>query len=101
MRAELVVALLNGATAMACLGVALFFARFWGESADRLFFCLSAAFVAFAANYATLGLLSVSDERRGYAFIIRLLAFLVILVGLVLKDRERAEHFMSGTRDGP
>lgn len=94
------VALLNGATAVACLGVVLFFGRFWRESADRLFFCVSAAFVAFAVNYATLGLLPASDERRGYAFVIRLLAFLVILVGLVLKDPELAEHFVSDTRDG-
>lgn len=93
-------ALLNGATAMACLGVALFFGRFWRESADRLFFCLSAAFVAFAANYAALGLLPVSDGRRGYAFMIRLLACVVILLGLVFKDRELAAHFMSDTRDG-
>lgn len=100
MRVEAVVALLNGATAMACLGVALFFSRFWRESGDRLFFCLSTAFVAFAVNYAVLGLLPASDERRGYAFVIRLLAFLVILVGLMLKDRELAEHFMSDARDG-
>lgn len=100
MEAEPVIAVLNGATAMACLGVALFFGRFWRESADRLFFCLSAAFVAFAVNYAALGLLPASDERRGYAFVIRLLAFLVILVGLLLKDRELAEHFVSDTRDG-
>jgi hypothetical protein len=100
MRAEAFVALLNGATAMACLGIALFFGRFWRESADRLFVCLGAAFVGFALNYATLGLLPALDERLGYAFVIRLLAFFAILVGLVLKDRELAEHFMSDTRDG-
>lgn len=93
------VALFNGATAMACLGIALFFGRFWRQSSDRLFLCLSAAFVAFAVNYSVLGLLPVPDERRGYAFVIRLLAFVVIIVGLVLKERELAEHFMSDTRD--
>ena len=99
MRADAAVVLLNGATAMACLGIAAFFARFWRESVDRLFLCLSAAFVAFAANYAALGLLSVPDERRGYAFILRLLAFIMILIGLALKDRELAEHFMSSAGD--
>jgi hypothetical protein len=99
MGAETVAALLNGATAMGCLGIALFFARFWRESHDRLFLCLGAAFVAFALNYAVLGLLPLLDERRGYAFILRLLAFVVILVGLVLKDRELAEHFLSGLHD--
>jgi hypothetical protein len=87
-------ALLNGATAMACLGIALFFYRFWRESNDQLFGCFCAAFVAFTGNYAVLGALPVADERRAYAFIIRLVAFVVILVGLVLKDRELAEHFI-------
>jgi hypothetical protein len=100
MRAELAAAFLNGATAIACLAVAAFFGRFWRESTDRLFFCLSAAFVAFAVNYGMLGLLSPADERRGYAFVIRLLAFVIILVGLGLKDRELAEHFMADSRDG-
>jgi hypothetical protein len=100
MPAEPVIAFLNGATAMASLAVAVFFGRFWRESADRLFLCLSGAFIAFAVNYSMLGLLPPHDERRGYAFVIRLLAFVIILVGLGLKDRELAEHFMADSRDG-
>jgi hypothetical protein len=99
MRADVLAALLNGATAMACLGIALFFCRFWRESNDRLFLCLSAAFVAFAVNYAVLGVLPIPDERRAYAFVIRLLAFVVIFVGVALKDRELAEHFIGDARD--
>ena len=90
---------LNGATAMACLGVAAFFGRFWRESLDRLFLCLSAAFVTFAVNYAVLGILPLADDRRAYAFILRLVGFVAILVGIVLKDRELAEHFVRDDRD--
>ncbi|HEY7288503.1 MAG TPA: DUF5985 family protein [Vicinamibacterales bacterium] len=94
MPADSMAALLNGATAMACLGIALFFYRFWRESADQLFGCFSAAFVAFTVNYAILGALPDADERRAYAFIIRLVAFVVIFIGIVLKDRGLADHFI-------
>ena len=43
---------LNGAAAMACLAIGMYFARFWRESGDRLFLCLAAAFWIFAVNYA-------------------------------------------------
>ena len=52
-----------------------FFARFWRESADRLFVCLAAAFWIFAVNYAVLGMLPLADERRAYAFALRLVGF--------------------------
>jgi len=62
MPADSMVALLNGATAMACLGIALFFYRFWRESNGRLFACFTAAFVALTVNYAVLGALPVADD---------------------------------------
>jgi hypothetical protein len=83
---------LNGATAMACLGIGLFFVRFWRESGDRLFICLAAAFVIFAINYAALGALPMADERREYVFVLRLVAFVAILIGIALKDEEFVEH---------
>lgn len=87
---------LNGATAMACLGIGAFFVRFWRESGDRLFGCLTAAFWVFAVNYAVLGVLPLADERRAYAFALRLVGFVAILVGIVLKDRELIEHLRPG-----
>jgi uncharacterized protein (TIGR04206 family) len=83
---------LNGATAMACLAIAAFFSRFWRESEDRLFLCLGIAFAVFAINYAVLGVLPFLDERRSYAFVLRLAGFVAMLLGLALKDRELAEH---------
>ena|SRR5579864_1851315 len=82
---------LDGAAAMACLAIALFFVRFWRESEDRLCLCLGAAFSVLAINYALLGLLPLADERRAYAFALRLVGFVAILIGVTLKDRELAE----------
>jgi hypothetical protein len=83
---------LDGAVAMACLAIGSFFARFWRESADRLFLCLAAAFWIFAINYTLLGVLPIADERRAYAFALRLVGFVAILIGVLLKDRELVEH---------
>jgi hypothetical protein len=82
----------DGAAVMACLAVGLFFVRFWRESGDRLFVCLAAAFGIFAINYTILGTLPLADERRPYAFALRLIGFVAILVGILVKDRELAVH---------
>ena len=86
------VALLNGAAAMACLAVGTFFLRFYRESEDRLFAFLAVGFWTFAINYAALALLPLADERRTYAFVLRLIGFLAVLMGFALKDRELADH---------
>lgn len=83
---------LDGAVAMACLAIGAHFARFCRESSDRLFACLAAGFWMFAINYSVLGVLPLADERRAYAFVLRLVGFVMILIGVVLKDRELIEH---------
>ena len=90
---------LNGAAAMACIAVGTYFARFWHETGDRLFWCLAAAFWLFAVNYAAIGVLPLEDERGDYAFALRLVGFAAILVGVLLKDRELADHLTSDIRD--
>jgi|SRR5205809_8001538 len=90
---------LDGAAAMACLAVGTFFVRFWRESQDRLFLCLAAAFLIFAINYTVLGLLPLADQSRAYAFALRLIGFVAILIGVMLKDRELAEHLRLDERD--
>ena len=83
---------LDGAAAMACLAVGAFCVRFWRESADRLFACLAVAFWIFAINYTVLGVLPFADERRAYAFALRLVGFAAILAGVLSKSRALAEQ---------
>ena len=90
---------LNGAAAMACIAIGTYLARFWHESGDRLFWCLAAAFWIFAINYAVIGLLPLADERMAYAFALRLVGFVAILVGVTLKDRELADHLTQGATE--
>jgi hypothetical protein len=91
-------AALNGAAAMACGAIGVFFLRFWSTSRERLFAALAVGFSALAANYTMLGLLPLADERRGYAFGIRSLAFLVILVGVLHERRDLADRFAARDR---
>jgi uncharacterized protein DUF5985 len=83
------VTFLRGATAMGCLIAGLFFLRFWRQSLDRLFLLFSLAFFILALGYGILGLVSFATEWRVYVFMFRLLAFVLILVAIVDKNRTR------------
>ena len=78
---------LLGATAFGCLVIALFFARFWRVTGDRFFVLMAGAFAVFGLNRIVLGALDPESEARPAVYVIRLLAFVVILVAIVDKDR--------------
>jgi hypothetical protein len=65
----------------------LFFARFWMLSRDRFFLFFSLAFFVFTANWVGLGIVNPGVETRHYFFILRLVAFLLIIVAVVDKNR--------------
>lgn len=75
-----------GATALACAAIALFFLRFWRETADRLFLLFSLGFAVFAANRVVLGFLDERDEARTYVYLSRGLAFGLILYAIIDKN---------------
>lgn len=79
--------LLSGAAAMAWLACAMFFLRFWRQSKDRLFAFFALTFTLLASNSVAGGLLDVSDERRHYIYVVRLIAFLLILYAIWDKNR--------------
>ena len=78
---------LNGATAMGGFVAGLLFLRFWRETRDSLFLMFSLAFWIFAVDYGLLGLVPFADESRQYVFLLRLVGFLVLLYGIVMKNR--------------
>lgn len=69
--------------------VALFFLRFWGRTRDGLFLVFSAAFALMAVNQALPIVLNIPQEERGGIYLIRLAAFLLIIVAVVGKNLER------------
>jgi hypothetical protein len=78
---------LQTVTATAAVAAGLFFFRFWQESRDRLFAFFGAAFWVLALSWALLALVDPSDETRPYVYGIRLIAFLLMIVGMIDKNR--------------
>ena len=78
---------LQAVSATAALASGLFFFRFWRDSRDRLFAFFGAAFCGLALSWALLALINPSDETRPYVYAIRLVAFLLMIIGMVDKNR--------------
>ena len=79
---------LSGATALACLAIGLFFFRFYRQSGDRFFALFALAFWVFAGNRVALLFIAEEDESaRTVVYVIRLVAFCLILAAIVDKNR--------------
>jgi hypothetical protein len=79
--------MLFGALVMASFVVGLFFFRFWRDTRDRLFVWFGLAFWVLAGNWLGLGLTAAAEETRTYFYLLRLVAFTLILLGIVDKNR--------------
>ncbi len=77
---------LRGALVMACLSIALFFLRFWRATSDRLFVLFSLAFCLLGGSWA---LASLGGPLAPHAHAFRFLAFAVIALAVLDKNRRR------------
>ncbi len=84
-------AMLQGATAMGCFALAVFFLRFWVRSRDRLFAIFSGAFAVFAINRLMLVTLASSEETDVLIYGIRALAFGLLMLAILDKNRAPPE----------
>jgi hypothetical protein len=80
---------LAGALTLAYVVASVFFVHFWRRTSDRLFLAFAAAFVLLALNQVTVFALGVTDERSSYAYILRVLGFVLILLAIVDKNLHR------------
>ena len=76
-----------GAIVLGSLAIALYFFQFWRQTRDILFACFAIAFLLLAGERFASVL--VADEVKTYIFVIRLVAFSVMVVGIILKNRNR------------
>lgn len=77
-----------GVISMGCGIAGLFFLRFWRETRDQLFVFFAVAFWALAAERVALVALAIDESTRHYLYVLRLLAFLLIIIGIVDKNRK-------------
>jgi hypothetical protein len=81
--------MLMGAIAVGSLMVGLFFFKFWRRSGDRFFLFFALSFWIEAANRVALALLSGSNELAPLIYGLRVVAYGLILVAIIQKNRPR------------
>jgi hypothetical protein len=79
---------ISGAIMMACWVAGLFFLRFWRETRDRFFAMFATSFWLLALERVILVMLDPIDETRTFVYLIRSLAFAVIVLAVVDKNRD-------------
>lgn len=77
--------LMSGAIMMASYVVALFFYKYWKKSGDRLFAIFATSFVIIALERLILGF--TAKEPAPEVYLLRLSAFVLILIGVLDKNR--------------
>lgn len=78
---------LSGAVAFGFAACALFFLRFWKRTHEGLFLAFSIAFLLLGAGQTILALGNIPTEERGSIYLLRLAAFLLILMAIYRKNR--------------
>jgi hypothetical protein len=78
---------LAGLLAMGYGIAALFFLRFWRSTRDRLFVYFSSAFTLLAVQRVALAFSPWLQDEVAILYLLRLLAFVLILVGILDKNR--------------
>lgn len=82
-----VLVFLQGISACGAWVSGLLFLRFWREERDALFGFFCAAFWLMSLSWALLALTNPTDEERPFIYAIRLVAFVLIIVAMIVKNR--------------
>ena len=83
----ILLAFLSGVVTLGFAVAALFFLRFWRDTHDPLFLSFAAAFLLLGIGQAILALAGIPDEHRSWVYLLRLVAFLMIILAIVRKNR--------------
>jgi asparagine N-glycosylation enzyme membrane subunit Stt3 len=67
----------------------LFFLRFWSRTKDGLFLGFSLTFALLAISQALSTLLGLPQEERSWIYLLRLAAFLILIVAILRKNMAR------------
>lgn len=92
--------MLLGGIAVGSAVAGLFFLRFWHLTRDRLFLCFSLACFLQALSRVLMGISAVSSDEHPVIYLIRLVAYGLIIFAIVDKNRKKSasivpldEHF--------
>jgi hypothetical protein len=79
-------AFLEGAVTLAFVIAGVHFLRFFRRTRDALFLNFAFAFWLFALNQLMTSIMDTSDERRGYAYVLRVIGYVLILIAIAGKN---------------
>lgn len=77
---------LNGAVTLAALAIVLFFLQFYKKTKDRLFGFFAGAFALIGVEHAAVNF--VGEQLESSVYLIRLAAFVLIVIGILDKNRK-------------
>jgi hypothetical protein len=80
----------SGVVAAGFLVSGLFFLRFWRRTRDGLFISFALAFWLLGLGQTLVALTDIPVEERSWIYLIRLAAFLLILLAIFRKNRANA-----------
>ena len=78
---------LSGAVVMGFAVASLLFLSYWRRTRQNLFLTFAASFTLLAVNYGWLAVTDIPVEDRSPLFLLRLLAFALIIVAIVQSNR--------------
>jgi hypothetical protein len=78
---------LHGVSACASWAAGVFFLRYWRETADRFFAWFAGAFWILSLNSVAVATIQPAEESRHLLFLLRLIAFALILAAVWDKNR--------------
>ena len=92
------VPLTSGAIIMGYAVAALFFIKFWRRTRDILFLAFAVAFLLMATTPLLTIVMKVPREEQSPFYLLRLLAFLILIVAVVAKSAARSPSSRSSDR---
>lgn len=85
---DLTLALAGGIFALSAVA-GVHFWKYWRESGDRLFIFFALAFWIFATERAALVWMEITTDKHPIVYLLRLISFLLIAIGIIDKNRRR------------
>ncbi len=89
--------LLFGALAMGTLAIGVIFLRLWRDSADRFYLFFALSFFVQTFNRVALSLTVSPQEGSPWHYGVRFLAYVLIIMAIVDKNRARSGPVGTGT----
>lgn len=87
----MIVPFLSGAVTLGFAVSGLFFLRFWRRTRDQLFLAFATAFVLLGIGQAFITFAHSDREQSAAAYLVRLAAFVVIIIAIAIKNRGEPE----------